>query len=298
MIEPIKVGKNTYYIEHYSRVGIYVIEDNKVCLIDSGDSADFAQKILDLLHKEGWQLTTIINTHWHNDHTGGNKFLQEKTGCTILAPAEEIEYFKDTERAVASVYGGYGIMEELKKHFTATRCDPIPVTEENLPKGLEVIPLPGHTHGHISIMTDDGVWFLGDSIISSKTLDKLYLSYIYNIGLALESMDIIASRKAAVYIPTHARPVEDVTALLENNRKKIMENIALIKNICRISHTNEQITQRVLNHYWVQGDFLSLIIYKSTIKAYITYMYETNQINYEIKDNLILYNTKEIQEEV
>ena len=39
------------------------------------------EKCLQVAKAEGWQITQILNTHEHRDHTGGNAPLVEKTGA-------------------------------------------------------------------------------------------------------------------------------------------------------------------------------------------------------------------------
>ena len=36
---------------------------------------------------KGWQITQILNTHEHGDHTGGNKAMVKATGAALLAHA-------------------------------------------------------------------------------------------------------------------------------------------------------------------------------------------------------------------
>src|SRR5215472_2009087 len=42
---------------------------------------------LDAAKQRGWQITQILNTHEHRDHTGGNTGLVGATGATLLAHA-------------------------------------------------------------------------------------------------------------------------------------------------------------------------------------------------------------------
>ena len=41
------------------------------------------------LEEKGWQLTHILNTHHHGDHTGGNLELKKRWGCTIVGAAND-----------------------------------------------------------------------------------------------------------------------------------------------------------------------------------------------------------------
>ena len=49
MYELIQAGERTYYIDCPSKIGIYRIDDEKVCLIDSGNDKDAGKKVLKIL---------------------------------------------------------------------------------------------------------------------------------------------------------------------------------------------------------------------------------------------------------
>ena len=56
---------------------VYLIKESgqgKVGVVDPSD----AEPVIETLNRLGWELTHIINTHHHNDHTGGNLELKEK----------------------------------------------------------------------------------------------------------------------------------------------------------------------------------------------------------------------------
>lgn len=109
-------------------------------VIDTPD----ADAILAELEASGWQrLDFILNTHWHQDHAGGNARLKAETGCEIVGPAE-VTRIAPLDRTVR---GG----DEVKLGDTV----------------LEVIDTPGHTLGHIAYFSAaDHVAFVGDTMFA------------------------------------------------------------------------------------------------------------------------------------
>ncbi len=89
MYELIQVSENNYYIQSPAKIGLIKLNDTEVCLIDSGNDKDAGRKIRKILDANSWKLTAIYNTHSNADHIGGNKYLQEQTGCRIFAPGIE-----------------------------------------------------------------------------------------------------------------------------------------------------------------------------------------------------------------
>ncbi|MBM3538751.1 MAG: MBL fold metallo-hydrolase, partial [Alphaproteobacteria bacterium] len=56
-----------------------------VACVDPSEALPVRHKLDSL----GSKLTHILNTHHHNDHTGGNLELKKLTGATIVGPAAD-----------------------------------------------------------------------------------------------------------------------------------------------------------------------------------------------------------------
>ena len=84
-MELVKVGEKTYYIKNNTNIGVYKVSDNDVYLIDTGNDKEAGKKILKIVNEQGWNVKGIVSTHSHADHIGGNKVIQDRTDCVILA---------------------------------------------------------------------------------------------------------------------------------------------------------------------------------------------------------------------
>ncbi len=51
--------------------------------------APCAGRVRQELDEKGWNLSHILTTHHHADHTGGHLALKQETGCIIVGPAAE-----------------------------------------------------------------------------------------------------------------------------------------------------------------------------------------------------------------
>ena len=96
MFELNQVGERSYYINCPAKIGVFKLNDTDVYLIDSGNDKDAGRKVRKILSENGWNLKGIINTHSNADHIGGNKYLQQQTGCKIFAEGIEAAFTKDT----------------------------------------------------------------------------------------------------------------------------------------------------------------------------------------------------------
>jgi hydroxyacylglutathione hydrolase len=113
-------------------------DSNQTAVVDPGDAAP----VLAEANRRGWHIDQVWNTHWHGDHTGGNRKIKEASGATISGPATEDIPGRDVALAEGDTI-------RLGEHVG------------------RVIAVPGHTLGHIAlIFDDDGVAFVGDTLFA------------------------------------------------------------------------------------------------------------------------------------
>ena len=110
-----------------------------VAAVDTPD----AQAVLAAARAAGWEITMILNTHWHPDHTQGNAQVKAATGAEIVGP-EEVRREAPLDRVIAP--GDRVMLGETR---------------------FEVIETGGHTLGHVSLHAPDAATvFTGDALFS------------------------------------------------------------------------------------------------------------------------------------
>ena len=105
------------------------------------------QLVLDQARAKGWEITQILNTHEHLDHTGGNAGLVGATRAKVLAHAD-----------AASRIGG--VDRGLKKGE---------VIRVGRTVELECMDTPGHTMAHVCLFaqTESPALFCGDTFFNA-----------------------------------------------------------------------------------------------------------------------------------
>src|SRR5699024_9004327 len=106
MYELHQAGEHSYYVQSPAKIGIVKLNDTEVCLIDSGSDKDAGRRVRKILDERGWKLTAIYNTHSNADHIGGNRYLQQQTGCKIYAPGMECDFTNHPVLELSFMYGG------------------------------------------------------------------------------------------------------------------------------------------------------------------------------------------------
>ena len=107
MYELHQVGEKSYYIDCPAKIGVYRANETDVYLIDSGNDKDAGRKVRKILDEQGWQLKGILNTHSNADHIGGNRYLQQQTGCKIFSSGIEAAFTENPILEPSFLYGGY-----------------------------------------------------------------------------------------------------------------------------------------------------------------------------------------------
>jgi hydroxyacylglutathione hydrolase len=105
------------------------------------------RRCLDAARTKGWEITQILNTHEHLDHTGGNAGMVGATGARVLAHA-----------GAASRIGG--VDRGLRKGD---------IVRVGRTVELECLDTPGHTLSHVCLFaqTHEPALFCGDTLFNA-----------------------------------------------------------------------------------------------------------------------------------
>ena len=290
-MELIKAGEKTYYIKNPTNIGIYKLDDNNIYLIDSGNDKEAGKKILKIINEQGWNIKGIINTHSNADHIGGNKVIQDRTGCEIYASDIEESFVKYPILESTMLYGGFPFKDLRNKFLLAKESKPKNINEL-LVDGLEFIPLKGHFFDMIGIKTSDNIFFLGDSLFSEDTINKYHLFYIYDVGEYLNTLSYLKNLKGKLFIPSHCKATNNIDSLIELNKKKIEEILDVIYKYCVENRTFEEILKYIFDKYLLTMNINQYVLISSTIKSYLSYLYDNNKLTYEFIDNKMVWKQK------
>ena len=287
--ELIQVSDRSYYIQSPAKIGLVKLNDIDVCLIDSGNDKEAGRKIRKILDENGWRLTAVYNTHSNADHIGGNKYLQKQTGCSVYAPGIECYFTKHPVLEPAFLYGGYPCADLRHKFLMAQESSAEPLTEEVLPDGFELIPLPGHFFDMTGFRTPDNVVYLADCLSSRETLDKYQIGFVYDVAAYIKTLEMVKTLEAKMFVPSHAAATEEIATLAQYNIDKVCEIAQKIVDLCAEPLGFESILQKLFTEYKLAMNFEQYVLVGSTVRSYLAWLKDTGKISIEFDDDRLLW---------
>ena len=200
---------------------IYRVTDADMILIDTGYAKLDRAGLTALIEDSGFHLRGIICSHAHFDHSGNVRYLQQRCGAKAAAHIIEagISVNPDAYRAnyVALTYGKSREIF-LEECFVAdTIIGPEDDFLDFCGVRFGILQLPGHSAGHIGVVTPDNVAYVGDCLIDQQQIDSAKLPTSMFIARDLQSKEFLRQTKYDAYILAHKSVVTDIAPLVDSN---------------------------------------------------------------------------------
>lgn len=194
--------------------------DEPAVLIDSGYCTHGAQTLALLRHALGSRpLQTVINTHLHSDHCGGNALLQRRLGASVCIPPGEAE--------AAAAWD----MRRLSYQATGQSCERFRVDAVLEPgsalaiadRTWQVLAAPGHDPHSIVLFSEadgllvsaDALWENGFGVVFPEIEGEQAFDDVQR------TLDLIARLNVRVVIPGHGSPFCQIDEALERAYRRL-----------------------------------------------------------------------------
>ena len=217
----IEIMKDLYFIERgYLNANHFVYRSEQPVLIDTGYTSDFdiTERLIEDIGVKLSQTRLIISTHTHGDHIGGNRIIQDRSGCDI-ALHKVGKYFMDTQDDWATWWRYFGHKVDF---FNCTKA----LDDEEMihigPNEFQVIHTPGHASDGIALynrkakvlISGDALWEDDIPTITMRIEGSTCLLDLLTSLEKLESLDV-----ETVY-PGHGRPFTGFKEAISKSKRK------------------------------------------------------------------------------
>lgn len=218
----------------------YLVAD---VLVDSGPPVTCTQ-FLDAL--AGRPVTTLVNTHPHEDHVGCNAALARDRDVRILAHPAALPVLADPAQLALRRYQKWA-------WGTPAPSDGAPLPAA-VPAGsytLEVVETPGHHPGHVCFHEPAEGWlFAGDLHVGDT---RLVTQPFDDFARTLASLERVAELEPAVIFCAHQGVIPDARAALE---AKIARMRAVQDQVTRL-HAQGLPVKKITREVLGKEDFLA-----------------------------------------
>ena len=172
--------------------------------------------------------------------------------------------------------------ESCIKIGNCVKCN---IAKSNNINPLKFVPVP------VSSIVKN-VYFLGDSIFSEETISKYHVFFIYDVKEFLNTLEYLKTLEGKYYVPSHVEIKQDLKELIDINKNKINEISNAIIEICNSEKTFEEILKEILDKYNLTINENQYVLVGSTVKSYLSYLYESEKLEYIFKYNKMLWKIK------
>jgi glyoxylase-like metal-dependent hydrolase (beta-lactamase superfamily II) len=294
MLELFPVAGRTYIIPDSTVIGVYVFDDNSCLLVDSAANPRSAKRIYKLLTEHDLQGWGIFNTHMHGDHTGGNKYIQDRSSCQILACPREAIFINDTMLQAHLMYAS--APPKILKN-TVIVPEPSIVTHVVHPglfeikgKTFEVVNLSGHTSQHSGLVTPDGVSFVGDALMDPDMLHEYPFIYLSDLTKHLQCLDYMTGYLTGPVVLSHGGVCKNIAQCLLINRQIINEILDFyVDALKKKALSREELIALTMESRFIHQNTIQYYMTLTTVSTYLAYLCDQKIIRSFIKDGYIRY---------
>jgi len=199
-------------------VNAYIVRGERSIIVDTG-APGFGARILKTMGRHDIKpqdVSLIIITHGHHDHTGGAAYLREKTGAPVAIHRNDAEALRTGINPPLCPVGGKGRFMATLATMIRTRAqvmEPQLLLEGEMDLsayGIEgkIIPTPGHTAGSVSVLLAGGCVLVGDMIFGMLVRKHApgFPYFCQDTEMASKSIRDILDRKPKIFYAGHGGP--------------------------------------------------------------------------------------------
>ncbi len=198
------------------RANVWLVEAGSIrILVDTGISLN--RKIILNHFNHLNSLNFLLLTHTHFDHCQNAAFLKDKFGCKIIIGESAKETVKQGYTPIPNgvtwwakfvVWLGRKLRPGFTGHapFEADILVKERFTFEHEGVSLEIIPTPGHSSDSITLIVDDEIAIVGDTLFGLAP-GRVMPPFADDIRLMKQQWKVLLDTGCSWFLPGHGKPI-------------------------------------------------------------------------------------------
>ncbi|MET1178421.1 MBL fold metallo-hydrolase [Peribacillus simplex] len=247
----------------------------EIVLVDVGFPTEIAKKyweeVLEELCMKPTDISKIILTHFHPDHTGLISWMQQKTGARVYMSDAEAQMIKtvfggNTKQAEAiyELFGKHSVPEPLLTKvrenvlFFSNKVSPLPEIESfqetyiDSPGGRwSAKTYGGHAEGHLCFYQEtQKIMLIGDVVLNKITPNiSLWPNSDQNpLKSYFSTLHQLVDQDVSIAYPAHGTPIVNLAQRAKEIIEHHHERIATILTILESKKDAYKITEKLFQH--------------------------------------------------
>ncbi len=289
-----RIQGNTWVAEGIEYIPFYCTDSSSCVLLDSGLPEE-TQDLESSLLKAGLVPSGILCTHAHVDHCAGNSYFQKKYRLPVALTPEEAGmcvsvltlkcYF--LLLSPQTVARDYGCMVHTPDLLVPEEDGPFSIGGAQ----FEILHTPGHSAGHISIITPDGVCCAGDALLSRELMNSR-LPYGLSHEQAAKSREKLRRCGADMFVMSHRGvcPGAEIEDLVDQNRDLICRLEDRIVSLIPEPMTMSQVTAAVCRDLHLLSHRPTRALrFERNIRFFLEHLTDTGRLEMVCRDGTVFY---------
>ena len=289
-----QIKGNTWVLEGMEWIPFYRLEGGRCILLDTGllgEREDLEQTLLD----HGLTPAGILCSHAHVDHGGNNRYFQEKYRIPVALTVKEAGMCASvlTLKCYFLMLPP-GMVEREASHLVHTPDVIVPDRDGPFSfcgAEFQIIQTPGHSAGHISTITPDGVCYVGDALLSREQLGAK-LPYCLSHQMGIDSREKLRGTRAELFVMAHRGMCtwEELEALIDDNQALAQQRAGEVLALVTGPMTVSQIAQRVCRYFQLLSRRPTRSLrYERNIRFFVEYLADRGDLVMEARDGVTFY---------
>ena len=290
-----QVRGNTWVIRSWLLIPLYKLDEHRCILLDSGLPEQ--QGELDGLLKEaGLTCVGILGSHAHMDHAGNNAFFQKTYGAEIALSLGEA----GTHAGPLSLQCSVGNLSPAQMRRDTTLGGPTAVADVVIwPEDrqvilcgaeFQVIHTPGHSADHICVITPDRVCYLGDAVMTGRTLFRSKFPFMVSVEDYLQSLRLLREIKAEAFVAAHGGVYPEILPYIDMELRFLHRRMGEILALAEGEFTVEDLAVRIGHAYRISPRSVEDALYfERASQTYLHYLLDEGALEAVLVEGRVRY---------